>query len=181
MKLIVEYGPNITEREIEMRILSIGFGDKKKVKYEKVNNTGITETYQLITKDEFRPEIWEPYINARSVVIDTFKAFKFIKEEWLKIKSINFRWHKEIPRVITEVKYVLLITNKKGDECTISTSWLLIDEKTQEKLIPLAEEIEMFVRGTRAQGKLWEEELEDDAVKDETFHINDLVQGEEDE
>lgn len=35
MKLIVEYGPNITEREIEMRILSIGFGDKKKVKYEK--------------------------------------------------------------------------------------------------------------------------------------------------
>lgn len=58
---------------------------------------------------------------------------------------------------------------------------MLIDEKTQEKLIPLAEEIEMFVRGTRAQGKLWEEELEDDAVKGETFHINDLVQGEEDE
>ena len=32
-----------------MRILSIGFGDKKKVKYEKVNNAGITETYQLVT------------------------------------------------------------------------------------------------------------------------------------
>lgn len=30
-----------------MRILSIGFGDKKKVKYEKANNAGITETYQL--------------------------------------------------------------------------------------------------------------------------------------
>ena len=29
-----------------MRILSIGFGDKKKVKYEKANNAGITETYQ---------------------------------------------------------------------------------------------------------------------------------------
>lgn len=26
-----------------MRILSIGFGDKKKVKYEKANNAGITE------------------------------------------------------------------------------------------------------------------------------------------
>ena len=26
-----------------MRILSIGFGDKKKVKYEKANNAGITD------------------------------------------------------------------------------------------------------------------------------------------
>lgn len=34
----------------------------------------------------------------------------------------------------------------------------------------------MFVRGARAQGKLWEEGLEDDAVDGETFHINDLVQ-----
>ena len=34
----------------------------------------------------------------------------------------------------------------------------------------------MFVRGTRAQGKLWEDELVDDAVEGETFHINDLVQ-----
>ena len=159
-----------------MRILSIGFGDKKKVTYEKANNAGITETYQLITKDEFRPEILEPYINARSVAIDTFKAFKFIKEEWLKIKSISFKWHKEIPRVITEVKYVLLITNKYGDECTITTSWLGIGDETQDKLIPLVEEIELFVRGARAQGKLWEEELEVDAVEGEIFHINDLVQ-----
>ena len=163
-----------------MRILSIGFGDKKKVKYEKANNAGITETYQLITKDEFRPEILEAYVKARIVVIDTFKAFKFIKEEWLKIKSINFRWHKEMPKVITEAKYVLTITNKCGDECTISTSWLPMGEETQDKLIPLVEEIELFVRGARAQGKLWEEEIEDDAVEGETFHINDLVQeGEE--
>ena len=85
-----------------------------------------------------------------------------------------------MPRIITEVKYVLLITNKKGDECTISTSWLPVDEEKQDKLLPLVEEIELFVRGARAQGKLWEEELEDDAVEGETFHINDLVQeGEE--
>ena len=45
-----------------------------------------------------------------------------------------------------------------------------------EKLIPLVEEIELFVRGARAQGKLWEDELEADAVEGETFHINDLVQ-----
>ena len=159
-----------------MRILSIGFGDKKKVKYEKENSTGVTETYQLITKDEFRPEILDAYVKARIVVIDTFKAFKFLREEWLKIKSISFKWHKQLPRVITEVKYALLITNKKGDECTISTSWLKVEEETQDKLIPLVEEIEMFVRGARAQGKLWEEELEDDAVEGETFHINDLVQ-----
>lgn len=144
-----------------MEIISVAFGEKKKIKYEKANSTGVTETYQLITKDEFRPEILDAYVKARIVVIDTFKAFKFIREEWLKIKSINFRWHKELPRVI---------------ECTISTSWLPIAEETQEKLIPLVEEIEMFVRGTRAQGKLWEEELEDDAVEGETFHINDLVQ-----
>lgn len=163
-----------------MRILSIEFGDKKKVKYEKANNTGITETYQLITKDEFRPEILEPYINARSVAIDTFKAFKFIKEEWLKIKSISFKWHKEMPKVITEAKYVLIITNKYGNECIISTSWLSVIDAAQEKIIPLVEEIELFVRGARAQGKLWEDELEDDAVEGETFHINDLVQeGEE--
>ena len=163
-----------------MRILSIGFGDKKKVKYEKENSTGVTETYQLITKDEFRPEILDAYVKSRIVVIDTFKAFKFLREEWLKIKSISFKWHKQLPRVITEVKYVLLITNKKGDECTISTSWLKVEEETQDKLIPLVEEIELFVRGARAQGKLWEEELEDDAVEGETFHINDLVQeGEE--
>lgn len=159
-----------------MRILSIGFGDKKKVKYEKENSTGVTETYQLITKDEFRPEILDAYVKARIVVIDTFKAFKFLREEWLKIKSINFKWHKQLPKVITEVKYVLLITNKKGDECTISTSWLKVEEETQDKLIPLVEEIELFVKGARAQGKLWEEELEDDVVEGETFHINDLVQ-----
>lgn len=163
-----------------MRILSIGFGDKKKVKYEKVNNAGITETYQLVTKDDFRPEILDAYVKAKIVVIDTFKAFKFLREEWLKVKSISFKWHKEMPRVITEVKYVLLITNKKGDECTINTSWLSVIGEAPEKLIPLVEEIELFVRGARAQGKLWEEELETDAVEGETFHINDLVQeGEE--
>ena len=163
-----------------MRILSIGFGDKKKVKYEKVNNAGITETYQLVTKDDFRPEILDAYVKAKIVVIDTFKAFKFLREEWLKVKSISFKWHKEMPRVITEVKYVLLITNKKGDECTINTSWLSVIGEAPEKLIPLVEEIELFVRGARAQGKLWDEELEADAVEGETFHINDLVQeGEE--
>ena len=165
-----------------MEILSVTFGEKKKIKYEKANSTGVTETYQLITKDEFRPEILDAYVKARIVVIDTFKAFKFLREEWLKIKSISFKWHKQLPRVITEVKYVLLITNKKGDECTISTSWLKLDEKTQDKLIPLVEEIEMFVKGARAQGKLWEEELVDDVAEGETFHINDLVQeGEEDD
>lgn len=164
-----------------MRILSIGFGDKKKVKYEKVNNAGITETYQLVTKDDFRPEILDAYVKAKIVVIDTFKAFKFLREEWLKVKSISFKWHKEMPRVITEVKYVLLITNKKGDECTINTSWLSVIGEAPEKLIPLVEEIELFVRGARAQGKLWEEELEADAVEGETFHINNLAQGEEDE
>ena len=164
-----------------MRILSIGFGDKKKVKYEKVNNAGITETYQLVTKDDFRPEILDAYVKAKIVVIDTFKDFKFLREEWLKVKSISFKWHKEMPRVITEVKYVLLITNKKGDECTINTSWLSVIGEAPEKLIPLVEEIELFVRGARAQGKLWEEELEADAVEGETFHINDLAQGEEDE
>ena len=96
-----------------MRILSIGFGDKKKVKYEKANNAGITETYQLSTEDDFRPEILEPYVNARALVFEVFKVFKLFEEEWMKIKSINFKWHKQLPRVITEVKYVLLITNKK--------------------------------------------------------------------
>ena len=163
-----------------MRILSIGFGDKKKVKYEKVNNAGITETYQLVTEDDFRPEILEAYVKARILVNEIFKVFKLFEEEWMKIKSISFKWHKEMPRIITEVKYVLLITNKKGNECTISTSWLPVDEEKQDKLLPLVEEIELFVRGARAQGKLWEEELEDDAVEGETFHINDLVQeGEE--
>lgn len=164
-----------------MRILSIGFGDKKKVKYEKVNNAGITETYQLVTEDDFRPEILEAYVKARTLVFEVFKVFKLFEEEWMKIKSISFKWHKEIPRVITEVKYVLLITNKYGDECTITTSWLGIGDETQDKIIPLVEEIELFVRGARAQGKLWEEELEADAVEGETFHINDLAQGEEDE
>lgn len=158
-----------------MRILSIGFGDKKKVKYEKANNAGITETYQLVTGDDFRPEILEAYVKARTLVYEVFKVFKLFDEEWMKIKSISFKWHKEMPRIITKVKYVLLITNKKGDECTISTSWLTVEEEAQEKLIPLAEEIELFVRGARAQGKLWEEELENDAVEGETFHINDLV------
>lgn len=159
-----------------MRILSIGFGNKKKVKYEKVNNAGITETYQLVTEDDFRPEILEAYVKARALVFEIFKVFKLFEEEWMKIKTISFKWHKEMPRIITEVKYVLLITNKKGDECTISTSWLPVDEETQDKLIPLVEEIELFVRGARAQGKLWEDELDNDADEGETFHINDLVQ-----
>lgn len=159
-----------------MEILSVAFGEKKKIKYEKANSTGVTETYQLITKDEFRPEILEAYVKARTLVYEVFKVFKLFDEEWMKIKSISFKWHKEMPRIITEVKYVLLITNKKGDECTISTSWLPVEEEAQEKLIPLAEEIELFVRGARAQGKLWEDELDNDAVEGETFHINDLVQ-----
>lgn len=108
-------------------------------------------------------------------MIETFKVFKLFEEEWLKIKSISFKGHKEMPKVITEAKYVLIITNKYGDECTISTSWLSVIDEAPEKLIPLAEEIELFVRGARAQGKLWEEELENDAVEGETFHINDLV------
>lgn len=161
-----------------MRILSIGFGDKKKVKYEKANNAGITETYQLSTEDDFRPEILEAYVKARILIFEIFKVFKLFEEEWMKIKSISFKWHKEMPKVITEAKYVLTITNKYGDECTISTSWLSVINEAPEKLIPLVKEIEMFVQGARAQGRLWEEELEAeaDAVEGETFHINDLVQ-----
>lgn len=36
----------------------------------------------------------------------------------------------------------------------------------------------MRSRGIKSltNGKLWEEEFEDDAVEGETFHINDLVQ-----
>lgn len=64
-----------------MRILSIGFGDKKKVKYEKAKNDGITETYQLSTEDDFRPEILEPYVNARALVFEVFKVFKLFEEE----------------------------------------------------------------------------------------------------
>lgn len=74
-----------------MRILSIGFGDKKKVKYEKVNNAGITETYQLVTKDDFRPEILEAYVKARILVNEVFKVFKLFEKEWMKIKSISFK------------------------------------------------------------------------------------------
>ena len=156
-----------------MRILSIGFGDKKKVKYEKANNAGITETYQLSTEDDFRPEILGAYVKARTLVYEVFKVFKLFDEEWMKIKSISFKWHKEMPKVITEAKYVLTITNKYGDECQISTSWLSVIDEAPEKLIPL---IELFVRSAKAQGKLWEDELEADAVEGETFHINDLVQ-----
>ena len=159
-----------------MRILSIGFGDKKKVKYEKANNAGITETYQLSTEDDFRPEILGAYVKARTLIYEVFKVFKLFDEEWMKIKSISFKWHKEMPKVITEAKYVLTITNKYGDECTISTSWISVIEEAPEKLIPLVEEIELFVRGARAQGKLWEDELDNDADEGETFHINDLVQ-----
>ena len=71
-----------------MRILSIGFGDKKKVKYEKANNTGITETYQLSTEDDFRPEILEAYVKARALVFEIFKVFKLFEEEWMKINPL---------------------------------------------------------------------------------------------
>lgn len=174
-----------------IKILSIGFGDKKKVKYEKENNIGITETYQLSTEDDFRPEILEPYVNARSLVFEVFKVFKLFEEEWMKIKSISLKWHKQLPRIITEVKYVLLITNKKGDECTITTSWLPVEEEIQDKLIPLVEEIERFVRGTRAQGKLFTDDIQQvpmatqrdlaeydtdelDADDVAIFHVNDI-------
>ena len=73
----------------------------------------LLETYQLVTEDDFRPEILEAYVKARTLVFEVFKVFMLFEEEWMKIKSINFKWHKQLPRVITEVKYVLLITNKK--------------------------------------------------------------------
>ena len=50
------------------------------------------------------------------------------------------------------------------------------EEETQDKLIPLVEEIEMFVRGARAQGKLWKKNWKLMRLTVKTFHINDLVQ-----
>ena len=61
-------------------------------------------------------------------------------------------------------------------ECGYETSKWLGRCPECTKWNTLVEEIELFVRGARAQGKLWEDELEADAVEGETFHINDLVQ-----
>ena len=83
-----------------MRILSIGFGDKKKVKYEKANNAGITETYQLSTEDDFRPEILEAYVKARALVIETFKVFKLFEEEWLKLNLLALNGIRKCQRLL---------------------------------------------------------------------------------
>lgn len=170
-----------------MKIISFTLGEQKRITFSKENSNGIVEAYQLNTKDIFRPEIKGAYTEAKKFLVEAFSIFKFAKADAVMINAISIQWDKDFPLMMKKVRFNITLANK-GNTGKMVTSWINVTEKTQKLLNPIVDEIEVFVNGERAQGKLFTDDMQPlsmaqqremadiDAVDiNTTFHINDIV------
>ena len=105
---------------------------------------------------------------------------------------MGIQWDKDVPLMMKKVRFNITLNNKTKDVCKIQTSWIQVTEKNQAMLEPIVDEIEAFVNGERAQGKLFIDDIkpvpmatqrhlaeyetdEFDADDVKVFHVNDIT------
>lgn len=175
-----------------MKIVAFTLGTQKRISFTKENSNGFIEAYQLNTRDMFRPELRMAYEKAKDFLLEAFSTFKFAKADALIITAMGIQWDKDFPLMMKKVRFNITLNNKMKDVCKIQTSWIQVTEKNQAMLEPIVDEIEAFVNGERAQGKLFIDDIkpvpmatqrhlaeyetdEFDADDVKVFHVNDIT------
>lgn len=161
-----------------IRILSIQFGEYTKVTYMK-HNDRCDETYQLKTKDLYRPEMIRQYEKMKELFLQWFPTFKFSANLYYMI-GMGVKYNKHDDTLIDKVKITGGLENKAGSLCKVVSEWLPVGTSENKIIMEFLKEVVMFVKGERAQGKLFENtEIEEaidaiDADDSHVFHVNDL-------
>ena len=131
------------------------------------------------------------YEKAKDFLLEAFSTFKFAKSDAIIITAMGIQWDKDFPLMMKKVRFNITLNNKMKDVCKIQTSWIQVTEKNQAMLEPIVDEIEAFVNGERAQGKLFIDDIkpvpmatqrhlaayetdEFDADDSHVIHVNDL-------
>lgn len=161
-----------------IRVLSISFGEYTKVTYMK-NNGRCDETYQLKTKDLYRPEMIRQYEKMKELFLQWFPTFKFSAHLYYMV-GMGVKYNKHDDTLIDKVKVTGGLENKAGSLCKVVSEWLPVGTSENKIIMEFLKEVVMFVKGERAQGKLFENaEIEEaidaiDADDSHVFHVNDL-------
>lgn len=161
-----------------IRILNIQFGEYTKVTYMKHNGL-CDETYQLKTKDLYRPEMIRQYEKMKELFLQWFPTFKFSANLYYLV-GMGVKYNKHDDAMIDKVKVTGALENKAGSLCKVVSEWLPVGTSENKIIMEFLKEVVMFVKGERAQGKLFENtEIEEaidaiDADDSHVFHVNDL-------
>lgn len=104
-----------------IRILSIQFGEYTKVTYMK-HNGRCDETYQLKTKDLYRPEMIRQYEKMKDLFLQWFPTFKFSANLYYMV-GMGIKYNKHDDTLIDKVKITGGLENKAGSICKVVSEW----------------------------------------------------------
>lgn len=161
-----------------IRILNIQFGEYTKVTYMK-HNGRCDKTYQLKTKDLYRPEMIRQYEKMKELFLQWFPTFKFSANLYYLV-GMGVKYNKHDDAMIDKVKVTGGLENKAGSLCKVVSEWIPVGTSENKIIMEFLKEVVMFVKGERAKGKLFENtEIEEaidaiDADDSHVFHVNDL-------
>lgn len=161
-----------------IRVLSVSFGEYTKVTYIK-HNGRCDETYQLKTKDLYRPEMIRQYEKMKELFLQWFPTFKFSVNMYYMV-GMGIKYNKNDDTLIDKVKVTGGLENKAGSLCKVVSEWLPVGTEEHKIIEEFLKEVAMFVKGERAQAKLFENtEIENsldaiDADDSHVFPVNDL-------
>lgn len=93
---------------------------------------------------------------------------------------MGIKYNKHDDTLIDKVKVTGGLENKAGSLCKVVSEWLPVGTEEHKIIAEFLKEVAMFVKGERAQAKLFESvEIEEaidviDADDSHVFHVNDL-------
>mgnify|MGYP001737554768 FL=1 len=93
---------------------------------------------------------------------------------------MGVKYNKHDDAMIDKVKVTGALENKAGSLCKVVSEWIPVGTSENKIIMEFLKEVVMFVKGERAQGKLFENtEIEEaidaiDADDSHVLHVNDL-------
>ena len=121
-----------------IRVLSVSFGEYTKVTYMK-HNGRCDETYQLKTKDLYRPEMIRQYDKMKELFLQWFPTFKFSANMYYMV-GMGIKYNKHDDTLIDKVKVTGGLENKAGSLCKVVSEWLPVGtEEHKEEIRNLIE------------------------------------------
>lgn len=105
-----------------IRVLSVSFGEYTKVTYMK-HNGRCDETYQLKTKDLYRPEMIHQYEKMKELFLQWFPTFKFSANLYYLV-GMGVKYNKYDDTLIDKVKITGGLENKAGRICKVVSEWI---------------------------------------------------------
>lgn len=87
------------------------------------HNGRCDETYQLKTKDLYRPEMIRQYEKMKELFLQWFPTFKFSANMYYMV-GMGIKYNKHDDTLIDKVKVTGGLENKAGSICKVVSEWL---------------------------------------------------------